>query len=328
MGIRIAGIGAYTPEKVLSNAELEKIVDTSDEWISSRTGIKERRIAKDSEATSDLASSAALNALEMAGFEPDDLDIIIAATITSDKVFPSTACIVQKKIKASRAFCFDLQAACSGLLYSMETARCMLTANPNYKRILVIGAEKLSSIVDWEDRATCVLFGDGASAVILEKTDDDKNCFLGSHMGSDGNYEDILHIEAGGSAMPPTKQTLEERRHFLTMNGQEVFKLAVNAMVGSCRKTMEECGVSADQIKWLVPHQANYRILKAVATRLGIPEERVYMNVDRFGNTSAASIGLCLDEIKRKNVASSGDYLLLTAFGGGLTWAAILLEWE
>ncbi|UDQ97438.1 beta-ketoacyl-ACP synthase III [Lentisphaerota bacterium WC36G] len=329
MGIKIAGTGMYVPEKILTNADLEKIVDTSDEWIQTRTGIKERHIADDNIPTSELAYHAALKALEDADVSADEIDLIIVASITTDKAFPSTSCILQSKLGASNAACFDLQAACSGLIYSLETAMYYIRGSKRYNKVLVLGAEKLSSITDWEDRSTCVLFGDGAAALVLERTDGDEECaIIASDLGADGNYGDILHLPAGGSAMPLTAENIGDRMQYLKMGGQEVFKLAVGAMVSSSNKVLEEAGVSRDEVKWLVPHQANYRILKAVASRLKIAEEKVYMNVDRYGNTSAASIGLCLDEMNRGNLVKSGDYVLLTAFGGGLTWGSMLLKWN
>ena len=327
MGIKILGVGSYVPEKVLTNFNLEKMVDTSDEWIKTRTGIEQRRIATPDQATSDLAYEAAIRALKAADIEAAELDVVIVASITVDQVFPSTACILQHKLGAKNAFCFDLEAACSGLLYSLEVANSLLLANSKYKNILVIGAEKLSSIVDWEDRNTCVLFGDGAGAVVLGRHRGNDNCIVASDLGSDGQYTEILQIPAGGSRMPTSAETVANKQHYITMAGNEVFKLAVNAMVHSCKKVLKEAGITADDVKWLVPHQANYRILRAVASRLNIPEDEVYMNVNRYGNTSAASIGLCLDEIARENKAEKGDYLLLTAFGGGLTWGALLIKW-
>lgn len=328
MGIQILGIGSYVPEKILTNCDLEKMVETSDEWIKSRTGIEQRRIASAEQATSDLAYEAAKKALENANIKAGELDVIIVASISVDQVFPSTACILQEKLGAKHAFCFDLEAACSGLLYSLEVANSLLIGNDKYKKILVIGAEKLSSIVNWEDRNTCVLFGDGAGALVLGKNEDiDEDCIIASSLGSDGQYTEILQIPAGGSRLPASAETIANKQHFITMAGGDVFKLAVNAMVRSCKEVMKEAGVTADDIKWLVPHQANYRILRAVASRLKIPEDEVYMNVNRFGNTSAASIGLCLDEIADGKKAEKGDYILLTAFGGGLTWGAMLIKW-
>ncbi|MDD5727546.1 MAG: ketoacyl-ACP synthase III [Victivallales bacterium] len=327
MGIKILGIGSYVPDKVLTNFDLEKMVDTSDEWIRTRTGIEARRIAAADQATSDLACKAAEKALKNAGVKAEELDAVIVASITTDHVFPSTACILQEKLGADNAFCFDLEAACSGLIYSLEVANSLLLANKKYEKILVLGAEKLSSVVNWEDRNTCVLFGDGAGAVILGKTADPENCILASDLGASGKYTEILKIIAGGSRMPASPETVANGLHYIKMAGSEVFKLAVNAMVGSCKKVMKEAGITAKDVRWLVPHQANYRILSAVASRLKIPEEKVYMNVNRYGNTSAASIGLCLDEIVDGNKARKGDYVLLTAFGGGLTWGAMLLKW-
>ncbi|MDD3118683.1 MAG: ketoacyl-ACP synthase III [Victivallales bacterium] len=329
MGIRIAGTGSYVPEKILTNFDLEKMVETSDEWIRTRTGMKERHIAAPDQACSDLASQAALNALDMAGLTADELDFLIVATITNDKVFPSTACIVQRKIGASNAGCLDIEAACSGLLYGMELASGLIRGHKKgkYRNILVIGSEKLSNLVDWEDRNTCVLFGDGASALILQATDDDDDLIVASEVKADGNYGDILQIPAGGSACPTTHETLDKKMHYMQMAGQDVFKQAVPAMVGSCKNVLAQAGVSPDEVAWLVPHQANFRIMKAVASRVGIPEERVYINIEKYGNTSAATVGLCLDEMVRGNQVKPGDYLLLTAFGGGLTWASVLLKW-
>ncbi len=327
MGVRILATGSYAPEKVLSNLDLEKMVETSDEWITTRTGIKERRIAAPEVATSDLALGAARNALEMANLKPEQLDVITVASLTPDKLLPSTACILQSKLGASNAVCFDVQAACSGLLYSLEVAIAMLRGHPKYKYFLVVGSEKLSSVVDWSDRSTCVLFGDAAAAILLERTDSAEDCFIASKLGSDGAYSEILHIPAGGSAMPSTHKTVDEKLHFIKMGGQEVFKLAVNGMVGACKDALAASGVAPADVAWVVPHQANMRIIKAVASRLDIAEERVYVNVDRFGNTSAASIGICLDELFRSGRLKHGDYVLLTAFGGGLTWGSMLLRW-
>lgn len=328
MSIKIIGTGSYVPEKVLTNFDLEKMVDTSDEWIRTRTGIEQRRIASADQATSDLAYEAAVKALEMANTSAEELDGIIVASISVDHVFPSTACILQKKLGAMRAFCFDLEAACSGLIYSLEVAHALIKSNVKYRKLLVIGAEKLSSIVNWEDRNTCVLFGDGAGAMVLEKTPEGaEDCVLASNLGANGSYTEILQIPAGGSRMPASQKTIDDKLHYMTMSGQDVFKLAVNAMVSSCREAMTFADMPAASVTWLVPHQANYRILKAVASRLDIPEERVYMNVNRYGNTSAASIGICIDEMNRGGFVKPGDIILMTAFGGGLTWGSILLKW-
>jgi len=328
MGIRIAGTGSYTPDKVLTNFDLEKMVETSDEWIRTRTGICERHIAAPDQACSDLALQAATRAIDMAGLAVTDIDFIIVASISVDKIFPSTACILQSKLGAIQSGCVDIEAACSGLLYGIELATGLLRGHKKYRNILVIGAEKLSTLVDWEDRNTCVLFGDGAAAVILQRTDDGEDLLLASEVKADGNYGDILHVPAGGSACPVSHATVDQRLHYMRMAGQEVFKLAVGSMVGASRNVMAEAGVTPEQIAWLVPHQANYRILKAVASRLEVPEDRVFINLDKYGNTSAASIGICLDEIVRGGLVKKGDYLLLTAFGGGLTWGSLLLRWQ
>ncbi len=327
MGIKIRGTGSYAPEKILTNADLEKMVETNDEWIRTRTGICQRHIASPEQACSDLAERAARQALAMANVDPSELSAIIVATISPDHVFPSTACLLQHRLGATRAFGFDLEAACSGLLYSLETARGLMSVNPKYRYVLVIGAEKLSALVNWEDRNTCVLFGDGASALLLENCPDEEDSFLATDLGADGNSLDILSLPAGGSRNPASVQTVTDKMHYIHMAGRDVFKLAVNAMVGSCRKVLEEANVSIDQVRWLIPHQANERIMKAVAQRLPLEEERVFMNIGKYGNTSAASIGICIDEMMRSGQVEKGDYVLLTAFGGGLTWGAILIKW-
>lgn len=327
MGIKIIGTGSYAPDKVLTNEDLEKMVETNDEWIRTRTGICQRHIATPEQACSDLAEKAARRALEMANVAPEELNAIIVATITPDHIFPSTACLLQHRLGATKAFGFDLEAACSGLIFSLETARGLMAVNKKYKYVLVIGADKLSSVVNWEDRNTCVLFGDGASAVLLENRPGEDDCFLASDMGVDGNSLDILSLPAGGSRNPASIQTVNDKMHYIHMAGRDVFKLAVNAMVTSCRKVLEEANVSIDQVRWLIPHQANERIMKAVAQRLPLAEERVFMNIGKYGNTSAASIGICIDEMKRSGQVEPGDYVLLTAFGGGLTWGAILIRW-
>lgn len=328
MGITIRGTGKFVPEKILTNADLEKMVDTSDEWITTRTGIKQRHLAADDVASSDLAYEAAVRALDMAGVKPEELDFIIVASVTPDKGFPNTAALVQRKLKASKCVCFDLEAACSGLLYSLEVAHSLLAANGKYRKALVIGAEKLSSIVDWTDRSTCVLFGDGAAALVLESSDDiPEDFYIAGKLAADGNYGDILQLPAGGSAMPASHETVDNHLHFIKMGGQETFKLAVNAMVSASREVLETAGIAPDQVSWVIPHQANHRIISAVAHRLEIPDDRVYSNIDRYGNTSSASIGICLDELNRAGKLKKGDVILLTAFGGGLTWAAELIRW-
>jgi len=328
MGITVKGTGHYVPDQILTNADLEKMVETSDEWITTRTGIKERHIAGKDVATSDLATQAAIRALEMAQVKPTELDLIIVASVTPDKFFPNTAALVQSKLGAGPCACFDLEAACSGLLYSIEVAHGMMTAYPKYKKALIIGAEKLSSIVDWTDRGTCVLFGDGAAALVLENTPETSGDFyIAGKIAADGNYGDILHLPAGGSAMPASHETVDAKLHYIKMGGQETFKLAVTAMSTASKDILADSGIAPEQVSWVIPHQANHRIISAVASRLSIPNERVYSNIDRYGNTSSASIGICLDELNRAGKINRGDIILLTAFGGGLTWGAQLLRW-
>ncbi|HOK03906.1 MAG TPA: beta-ketoacyl-ACP synthase III [Victivallales bacterium] len=329
MAIKIAGTGSYLPQKVLTNHDLEKMVDTSDEWIKTRTGIVERRIADTLESSSDMAFKASIKAMEMADITAEELDFIIVATITGDRIIPSTACILQKKLGASNAFCFDIQAACTGLIYAIEIANSMIASGNKYKRALIVGVEKLSSITDWADRNTCVLFGDGASAIVLEKRKGhhDVGGILASKLASNGNYADILQVPAGGSEMPLTHELLDKKLNTIRMEGQEVFKLAVNEMAKACKDVISQTGISVDEIRWLIPHQANKRIIEAVGTRLGISPERVYVNLQKYGNTSAASVGIALDEIVRNKLVERGDYILVTAFGSGLTWGSTLLKW-
>jgi 3-oxoacyl-[acyl-carrier-protein] synthase-3 len=310
----------------MTNADLMKLVDTSDEWIITRTGINERRIASDEQATSDLVYPAAVRALEAAGTSADELDGIIMATVTPDHILPSTACILQKRLKNSRAFCFDLQAACTGMLYALEVAHSMILANKRYKKILVLAAEKLSYVTDWSDRNTCVLFGDGASALVLERTEGEDS-ILATSLHADGNYTDILKIEAGGSRMPMTAELIGSGRNCIQMEGREVFKLAANAMADSCKDVLDMVGMTNSDVNWLVPHQANLRIMNMVAQRLDIGSERVYVNVNRYGNTSAATIGLCLDEMIRGGMIKRGQIVLMTAFGGGLTWGSSIIRY-
>ena len=326
MGIKILGTGSYAPKRVLTNHDLEKMVDTSDEWIRTRTGIEERKIAAENETASDMAEQAALKACEMAGVSPDELDIIIVATISGDKPFPSTACYLQKKIKAEKAVCFDIQAACSGFLFGMDIINAMMNTNTSLKKALIVGVEKISYLTDWEDRNTCVLFGDGAGAMVLEHCDKAEGV-IASKISSDGKYTDILEVPSGGSASPIDAEVLKNRSQFIRMEGQEVFKLAVTAMVSASKEVLESAGVQSSEIRWLVPHQANLRIIKAVGKRLDLTEENVYINVNKYGNTSAASIPIAVDELVRAGKVERGEYLLLTAFGAGLTWGASLIKW-
>lgn len=321
----ITGVGAYLPERVLTNAELERLVETTDEWITSRTGIRERRIAAADEATSDLAARAALRALEFAGVTPEQVDLIIVATITPDMLFPSVACLVQQKIGARRAAAFDLEAACSGFIYALEVGQQFIMSH-TYDTVLVIGAEKLSSIVDWTDRNTCVLFGDGAGAVVLQNRPRSHG-LLTACMGADGSKAQLLCMPGGGSRIPATLDSVSSRLHYLRMDGRETFKNAVTAMGQAAQEVLARCDLTIDRIKLIIPHQANRRIIDAVADRVGAPVERVYMNVDRYGNTSAASIPIALDEARRTGRIKSGDITLLVAFGAGLTYGSALLRW-
>jgi len=322
---RITGTGSALPEKVLTNLDLEKMVDTTDEWIVARTGIRERRIAAEGEYTSTFAALAAQRALDAAGVSAEEIDLIVVGTLTPDFPFPATACIVQQAIKASNAVCFDLSAACSGFIYALATAEKFI-ASGQVKKALVIGAEVLSRIVDWTDRNTCLLFGDGAGAVVLEATEGESGV-LSTHMHSDGNYWEILYQKGAGSRYPATHRNVDDKMVYLTMQGNEVFKLAVRAMGEVCQEALEANGLTPDQVKLFIPHQANQRIVDSVGKRLGITDERAFVNLDRYGNTSAASIPIALDEAVRAGRLTEGDILLLTAFGGGLTWGSSVVRW-
>lgn len=326
-GIRIAvtGTGSYLPERILTNDDLSEMVDTSDEWIQARTGMRERRIAREDEATSDMAAVAATRALESAGVEAADVDLIIVATCTPDMIFPNTACAVQELIGARNAFCFDLSAACSGFLYGVETARGMITSGI-YETVLVIGAEKMSSITDWEDRSTCILFGDGAGAVVLQRGSDGHG-IMSSAMGSDGALGELLKLPAGGSRMPASASTVEERLHFTKMGGNKVFKHAVVCMSDAGQKALELAGMSIEDVDWVIPHQANMRIINAIADRAGVPEDKLCVNLDRVGNISGASVPVMLDEAVRDGRIKRGDAILFVVFGAGFTWGAMVLQW-
>ncbi len=307
MGITIRGMGYYVPDKVLTNFDLEKMVDTSDDWITTRTGIKERRIAG-SESLTDMAYRASLEALESAQIDPQEIDAIIFATLTPDLGFPASACLLQARLGANRAYAFDISAACSGFLYGLEIASSMLSSG-RAKRVLLVGAEKLSQIVDWTDRSTCVLFGDGAGAVVLSSEGEGE--LLASVMRSDGNYWEILYAERCG---------------YIKMKGKELFKLAVRSMADVCEEVLQRAGVSTQDIDLIVPHQANIRIMQALAEKLNVPMEKVYSNIHKYGNTSAASIPIALCEAYKEGKLKRGDLVLLTAMGGGLTWGASLIR--
>ncbi len=321
----IVAVGSYVPERVLSNKDLEKMVDTTDEWITIRTGIKERRLAADDEFTSDIASKAALRALERAHLKPEQLDLIIVATITPDMPFPSTACLVQRKIGARRAAAFDIEAACSGFIYGLEIGQQFIMSQ-TYDTVLVIGAEKLSSIVDWSDRNTCVLFGDGAGAAILQNSPTSHG-LLTACMGADGGKADLLSMPAGGSRCPATVESVSNRLHYLRMDGKETFKSAVNAMYQAARESLRRCEIDIKQIKLVIPHQANRRIIDAVTERLGAEPSQVFINLHKYGNTSAASVAIALDEAVSTGQIQHGDLILLVVFGAGLTWASAVIEW-
>lgn len=329
----ITGIGSWVPEKVLTNDALTQLVETSDEWITTRTGIRERRIASADEPCSELAIRAASAALASAGVAADSIELCIVATITADFSTPSTACLIQPRLGLTQAMCFDLSAACSGFVYAMTVARDAIESG-RVKRALVIGAEKMSSIIDWKDRTTCVIFGDGAGAVVLEAQEsaatsapEQKRGILSSVMGADGEFARLIRVEAGGSALPASAETVEKRQHYLRMEGNQVFKSAVRGMVEIAKQALEQAGLTIDQIACVVPHQANSRIIQAIAEKLGLPMEKVVMNLDRYGNTTAASIPLALDEAVQMRRIRPGDAVLLVAFGAGLTWGALVLRW-
>jgi 3-oxoacyl-[acyl-carrier-protein] synthase III len=323
----ILGTGSYAPERVLTNEDLAKMVDTSDEWIVARSGIRERRIAAADQATSDLAVQAAQRALEDAGAAAADIDLLILATVTPDYPMPSTACFVQHKLGVpSTAACFDLNAACSGFIYALDTA-CALIGSGRYKKALVIGAEKLSSVVDWQDRGTCLLFGDGAGAAVIGTSDRPGIGLIGTKLGALGEDTDLLCIPAGGSRTPTSAESFARGDHFIKMKGKEVFKLAVRVMEEAARDILEQHGLAATQIGLVIPHQANLRIIDAIAQYLELPVERFFVNVDRYGNTSAASIPIALDEARRAGRIKQGDLTLLVAFGAGLTYGSALIRW-
>jgi 3-oxoacyl-[acyl-carrier-protein] synthase-3 len=317
------------PEKILTNDDLSKFVETSDEWITSRTGIRERRIAADDQATSDLAAEAARRAMTAAGVQPEEIDLIVIATVTPDMLFPSTACFVQKKIGANNAVCFDISAACSGFLYALQIARHFLNAGTR-TTALVIGAEKLSTLINWRDRNTCVLFGDGAGAVVIRAVEPGVAApgrVLSTVMGSDGTLTDVLKVPGGGSACPITSDNIASRPNTIHMEGRETFKHAVTRMCQASEQALAAAGLTKADIDMVIPHQANARIISAIADRLGLPMEKTFMNLDKYGNTSAATIPVALDEAHRQGKIKRGDVVLLVAFGGGFTWASSVVRW-
>jgi 3-oxoacyl-[acyl-carrier-protein] synthase-3 len=323
--VSIIGTGSYVPEKILTNEDLSKIVDTSDEWITTRTGIKQRRVAAKDEQTSDMATKAALNAMEQAKISAKEINLILVATATPDMLFPATACFVQKKIGATKAACLDISAACAGFLFGLEIGQQFITSH-TYDIVLVIGADKLTSITNWTDRNTCVLFGDGAGAAILAHRGGSHGV-ISTHIGSDGRFSDILFMPGGGSRCPITRDNAHMNLATIHMTGKEVYKQAVTAMLSAAKKALDDAGLSIQDIACVIPHQANLRIIEAIADRLGISIDKFMVNLDRYGNTSAAAVAIALDEANRSGRIKKGDYVLMVVFGGGLTWAGTVLEW-
>ncbi|MFA5155941.1 MAG: beta-ketoacyl-ACP synthase III [Candidatus Omnitrophota bacterium] len=322
--IGIIGVGKYLPKKVLSNADLEKTVDTSDEWITTRTGIKERRLAAKTEATSDLALKAAKDALADAKLSPSDLELIIVATITPDMQFPATACILQSSLGAKNAVCFDVSAACAGFIYGISVAQ-QFVARGVYKNALVVGAEALSTITDWQDRNTCVLFGDGAGAAVLSEVK--SGGIVSSYLGSDGTMSELLLVPAGGSRNPASSKTVDSRLHYIKMRGNELFKVAVNTMTEAAETVLKRAGLKISDIDLIIPHQANIRIIAAVGKKLCFPLDKFYVNIERYGNMSSASLAVALCEAVKEGRISKGDTVLLDAFGAGLVWGACIIKW-
>lgn len=323
--VGVIGAGKYVPERVLTNQDLEKMVETNDEWIVTRTGIRERRLVSEEQASSDLAYEASLKALEMAGITAEQLDLIIVATITPDMAFPSTACILQDKLGAKKAAAFDLSAACSGFIYGLANASNFI-ATGTYKYALVVGAECLSKITDYTDRNTCILFGDGAGAVVLGAVPEGRG-FKSFELGADGSGGELLRISGGGSRCPASPQSLENKRHFIYMAGNEVFKFAVRIMGNAAEEALRKAGISKEDVDLLVPHQANIRIIQSALNRLELGEDKCMINLDKYGNVSAASIPIALAEAVETGRVSDGDCIVLVGFGGGLTWGASVLVW-
>jgi 3-oxoacyl-[acyl-carrier-protein] synthase III len=324
MRARILGTGSYVPERVLTNTDLERMIATSDSWIVERTGIRERRIAAPGEACSDLGTKAAERALEAAGLTAADLDLILVATCTGDSPLPSTACLVQHRLSAVRAAACDISAACCGFVYALAVGDAYVKTG--LRHVLVVGAEVMSAIMDWTDRSTCILFGDGAGAVVLGPAEGDRG-ILSSHLHSDGNLWDLICVPGGGSRIPPSDKMLADGLQYMKMKGNETFKVAVKTLEESAREALSANHFAVDDLDLYVPHQANVRIIKAVADRLGLPMEKVFLNMDRYGNTSAASIPLALDEAVRTALVKDGSLVMIAAFGSGLTWASALIRW-
>lgn len=321
----ITGIGSFLPKKVLTNDDLTKMLDTTDEWITKRTGIKERRIVENGATASDLAIEASLRALDDANVLPSEVDLIVAATITPDCLVPSTACFLQDKIGASNAGAFDILAACAGFVYALSIAKSFV-ASGAMKTVLVVGTECLSKITDYTDRSTCILFGDGAGAVIVQRGNGRRE-IITTHLGSDGSQAELLMLPAGGSKLPTSHETIESRSHYIRLKGKELFKVAINNMVDVITKTVAENNMKLEDIDLIIPHQSNIRIIEAAMDRLKLPRKKAYINIDRFGNTSSASIPIAIDEIDKGGMLNPGDSVLLVAFGGGLTWSSSIIKW-
>ncbi len=321
----ITAVGHFVPDRILSNADLEKMVDTNDEWIRTRTGITERRIL-DNGATSDLGAGALKAALRNRGIAATDLDVIIVATVTPDMFFPSTACLIQHKVGAKNAWGFDLSAACSGFIFALTTAA-KLVESGAYQRVAVVGADKMSSITDYTDRNTCILFGDAGAAVIVEPNESGEGGILDQIVRCDGSGEGALHMRGGGSLNPPTHETVDKKMHYLFQDGKAVFKVAVVGMADVSAEIMERNNLTGAEVDWLVPHQANLRIIDATAERMGLDRSKVMINIDRFGNTTAATIPLCLSEWWQSGKLRKGQRVVMSAFGAGFTWGAILVQW-
>ncbi len=322
--VRFLGTGSYAPDRVLTNLDLEKLVDTSDEWIQSRTGIRERRIAGPDVATSDIAYEASVKALESSGVDARDLDGIIVGTVTPDYLFPSTACILQSRLGAKKAFAFDLLAGCSGFLYALQAGKGIIGCG-DAQKLLIIGAETLSKITDFRDRNTCILFGDGAGAAVISASETPG--ILSTCLGANGDEWELLYMPGGGSRIPPSEESIKNGSHYLKMKGNEVFKEAVKALESSSLEAIKRADITPEEIDLFIPHQANIRILEAVRKRVGLPEEKVFSNLDRYGNTSSASVPIALDEAVRSGRVKEGDTILISVFGAGFTWGAAVIRW-
>jgi 3-oxoacyl-[acyl-carrier-protein] synthase III len=321
----VLGTGSELPTRVVTNEDLEKMVDTSDEWITVRTGIKQRRVLEEGKGNADMAYHAAIRALEDAGIEAKDLDAIVMGTVTADYPFPSSACVLEDMLEARNAFSFDVNAACSGFMNALSVADSFIRTG-QIRNALVVGSDTLSRLLNWQDRATCILFGDGAGAVVLGASENGKGGILSTKLRTDGSYVKTLYVPAGGSLRPAKLETVRNNEHTITMNGKEVFKIAVRSMEEISRQALDEAGVSIDQVSLVIPHQANRRIIVALAERLGVPMEKVVVNLEKYGNTSAASVPVALDEARRQGRVKPGDIVLLNAFGAGFAWGAAVIK--